>query len=116
MRFAHIAEIRAFCHGNAEIWHHFHTTDEFTDLLRFWSTQRDRPALADKWGVNVSLVRKYYAEGRIPNGALHGRSREQIKQYLNQGNRVLGTAKVGRDWVLLNNAKFPIDMRRKLPE
>ena len=49
-------------------------------------------------------------------GALHRRSREQIKQYLNQGNRVLGTAKIGRDWVLLNDAKFPTDMRRKLPE
>ena len=25
---------------------------------------------ADKWGVNVSLVRKYCAEGRIPNAVL----------------------------------------------
>ena len=47
-------------------------------------------------------------------GALHGRSREQIKQYLNQGNRVLGTAKIGRDWVILDEAKFPKDLRRKL--
>lgn len=47
-------------------------------------------------------------------GALHKRSREQIKQYLNQGNRVLGTAKIGRDWVILDEAKFPKDLRRKL--
>lgn len=49
-------------------------------------------------------------------GALHGRSREQIKQYLNQGNRVLGTAKIGRDWVLLNDAEFPKDLRKKVPK
>lgn len=47
-------------------------------------------------------------------GALHKRSREQIEQYLNQEARVLGTAKIGRDWVILDEAKFPQDMRRKL--
>ena len=47
-------------------------------------------------------------------GSIHKRSREQIKQYLNQGNRVLGTAKIGRDWVVLDEARFPNDMRRKL--
>ena len=26
--------------------------------------------IAEKWGVNVSLVRKYCAEGRIPNAVL----------------------------------------------
>ena len=47
-------------------------------------------------------------------GRAHGKSREQVKQYLIQGNRVLGATKIGRDWVLTSDAKFPIDHRKKL--
>ena len=49
-------------------------------------------------------------------GTIHGRSREQVKTYLIQGNRVYGTAKIGRDWVVLKDASFPEDQRRKLPK
>lgn len=47
-------------------------------------------------------------------GLAHGKSREQVKQYLIQGNRVLGATKIGRDWVLTSDAKFPSDHRKKL--
>lgn len=49
-------------------------------------------------------------------GVLHNRSREQIKQYFGQKNRVLGAAKIGRDWVLPKDATFPTDQRRKVPK
>lgn len=44
-------------------------------------------------------------------GQQHGRSREQVKVYLLQQDRIPGTAKVGRDWVIPRDAKFPRDMR-----
>lgn len=47
-------------------------------------------------------------------GYAHGKSREQVKQYLIQGNRVLGATKIGRDWILTGDAKFPTDHRKKL--
>ena len=46
-------------------------------------------------------------------GALHDKSKEQIKQYFRQKNRIPGVLKVGRDWVLPRDAKFPKDMRKK---
>ena len=50
------------------------------------------------------LTTKQYAQK-------HGRSREQVKSYLLQQNRILGTARIGRDWVIPIDAKFPQDMR-----
>lgn len=47
-------------------------------------------------------------------GLIHGRSREQTKQYLHN-NRLPGL-KVGRDWVLPKDSRFPVDRRRKLPK
>lgn len=47
-------------------------------------------------------------------GRAHGKSREQVKQYLIQKNRVLGATKIGRDWILASDAKFPTDHRKKL--
>ena len=44
-------------------------------------------------------------------GKLHGRSREQVKAYLLQQDRIPGTAKIGRDWVIPRDAKFPEDRR-----
>ena len=46
-------------------------------------------------------------------GELHKKSREQIKQYLRQRNRIPGVLKVGRDWILPQDAKFPEDQRKK---
>lgn len=45
---------------------------------------------------------------------LHNRSREQVKQYFLQGNRINGAARIGRDWVLPKDAYFPEDRRRKV--
>ena len=46
-------------------------------------------------------------------GVLHDKSKEQIKQYFRQKNRIPGVLKVGRDWVLPRDVKFPKDMRKK---
>lgn len=43
-------------------------------------------------------------------GKLHGKSREQVKAYLVQQDRIAGI-KIGRDWVIPRDAKFPEDMR-----
>ena len=45
-------------------------------------------------------------------GTLHGKSKEQIKQYL-QRERIPGALKVGRDWVLPQDTTFPEDLRKK---
>ena len=39
------------------------------------------------------------------------KSAEQIKQYLHQGNRLPGAAKIGRDWVIPQDTRFPEDLR-----
>lgn len=43
-------------------------------------------------------------------GEIHGKSREQVKSYLMQQDRLPGI-KIGRDWILPRDAKFPEDMR-----
>lgn len=47
-------------------------------------------------------------------GAIHGRSQEQTKQHLH--NSRLPGLKIGRDWVLPNDSRFPVDLRRKIPK
>ncbi len=49
---------------------------------------------------------KEYAE-------LHGCSRELIKQFLREENRISGAKQIGRDWVLPRDADFPEDRRKK---
>ena len=49
---------------------------------------------------------KIYAE-------IHGRSEEQIKQYLRQKDRVSGARRIGRNWVIPRDSKFPDDHRGK---
>lgn len=46
-------------------------------------------------------------------GKQHQRSQEQAKQYFHQKNRVPGAVKVGRDWVLPRDTRFPVDLRGK---
>jgi len=46
-------------------------------------------------------------------GANHNRSREQVKQYLHQQERMPGAAKIGRDWIIPYDMKFPDDLRGK---
>lgn len=42
----------------------------------------------------------------------HGKSIEQVKQYLHQGDRLAGV-KIGRDWVVVDDEKLPVDRRKK---
>lgn len=44
-------------------------------------------------------------------GKLHFRSQEQVKQYLHQKGRMPGTVKLGRDWLIPCDLKFPEDRR-----
>lgn len=44
---------------------------------------------------------------------LHDHSREQVKLYCNQ-KRIYGSLRVGRDWVLVKDAAYPMDRRRKI--
>lgn len=43
----------------------------------------------------------------------YGKSQEQIKQYLHQKDRIAGALKVGRDWVIPQDTKFPESIYRK---
>lgn len=45
-------------------------------------------------------------------GKIHGKSSEQIKQYLHQEGR-LTAKKHGRDWVIIDDERFPEDRRKK---
>ena len=44
--------------------------------------------------------------------AIHGRSQEQIKQYLHQNGRLAGR-RFGRDWVIVDDEKLPQDRRKR---
>ena len=44
-------------------------------------------------------------------GKLNGKSREQVMQYCHK-NRIPGAFRVGRDWVMPSDARFPDDHRR----
>ena len=48
----------------------------------------------------------------IEYGEIHGKSQEQIKQYLHQEGRLAGK-KIGGAWVIINDEKFPQDRRKK---
>lgn len=43
---------------------------------------------------------------------IHGKSQEQIKQYLHQSGRRTGR-KFGRDWVIVDDEKLPQDRRKR---
>ena len=66
------------------------------------------PEEIDKKGYDdTNLVNtKTYAE-------MHRRSEEQIKQYLRQKTRIAGAMKVGRNYVMPRDSKFPEDHRGK---
>lgn len=49
-------------------------------------------------------------------GKQNGKSPEQIKQYLHQKNRLPGAAKIGRDWVIPQDTRFPEDLRGNVKE
>lgn len=48
----------------------------------------------------------------IDYGRIHSKSQEQIKQYLHQDDRLLGK-KFGRDWVVIDDERFPEDRRKR---
>lgn len=62
---------------------------------------RDESAVLEE--TNLITAKEY--------GKQYKKSREQIKAYLLQHGRIPGTAKIGRDWVIPRDAKFPQDMR-----
>ena len=43
----------------------------------------------------------------------HGCSRESIKQFLREENRICGAKQIGRDWILPKDSHFPEDRRKK---
>lgn len=43
----------------------------------------------------------------------HNRSRESIKQFLKEENRIPGAIRIGRDWVFPEDTHFPADRRKK---
>lgn len=43
----------------------------------------------------------------------YGKSQEQIKQYLHKKGRIAGAFKVGRDWVIPQDTRFPESVYRK---
>ena len=46
-------------------------------------------------------------------GNMHARSQEQVKQYLRQQERMPGTAKIGRDWIVPSDVRYPENLRGK---
>ena len=44
-------------------------------------------------------------------GQRHGKSQEQVKQYCH-GNRIHGAVRIGRDWVIPRDSRFPEDHRK----
>lgn len=46
-------------------------------------------------------------------GSIHERSQEQVKQYVHQRERMPGSVKIGRDWILPYDMKYPENMRGK---
>lgn len=43
----------------------------------------------------------------------HNRSRESIKQFLKEKNRIHGAMRIGRDWIFPDDTRFPADRRKK---
>ena len=60
----------------------------------------------DNSNLTNLVTSKIYAD-------LHNHSREQVKQYCTQ-RRIYGSLRVGRDWVLVKDADYPMDRRKKV--
>ena len=73
---------------------------------RFVANLEDRAVAA---GETNLITTKVY-------GKQNGKSPEQIKQYLHQKNRLPGAVKVGRDWVIPRDTRFPEDLRGNVKE
>ena len=70
--------------------------DEIAQEVRIPTLEQDR--------TNLMTTAEY--------GDLHGKSQEQIKQYLHQENRLIGK-KFGRDWLILDHESYPDDRRKR---
>ena len=65
------------------------------------------------------IARQIPAQGRAETnlissaayGQRHGKSQEQVKQYCH-GNRIHGAVRIGRDWVIPRDSRFPEDHRK----
>lgn len=83
-------------------------SEELTALLEACYTENIaaelRETASDNSRSNLLTTREY--------SELHGKSTEQIKQYLHQEGRLTGK-RFGRDWVIIDDEKFPEDRRKK---
>ncbi len=83
-------------------------SEELTNILEAIFAEDIAPAMKEKTlRFAKSNLLKTAEFGRI-----HGRSQEQIKQYLHHGGRIAGI-KIGRDWVIVDDEKLPEDRRKK---
>ena len=94
-----ILKCEADAHGRS-------VSSELTDILEALFAE----------GINSAVmgdaVRKTNLVTTATYAAIHGRSQEQIKQYLHQNGRMVGE-KIGRDWVILEDEAYPEDRRER---
>ena len=60
---------------------------------------------SDSAQTNLTTTNKYAEK--------HNRSRESIKQFLKDKNRISGAKRIGRDWIFPEDTYFPKDKRKK---
>ena len=76
-------------------------------LERYYSTEiaTNLQAAEDLPQTNLTTTIEY--------AKIHNCSRESIKQFLTEQNRICGAKQIGRDWILPKDAHFPEDRRKK---
>ena len=87
--------------------HNATVSEELTSILEAFFAEE----IADELQMK-SEIRKTNLITTIEYGDLHGKSHEQIKQYLQQDGRLAGQ-KIGRDWVVIDSENFPEDKRKR---
>ena len=88
--------------------HHVTVSEELTSILEAIFAE----------DISNELEEKTLEEGRtnlvktMEYAMIHGKSQEQIKQYLHQPGRLAGR-RFGRDWVIVDDEKLPQDRRKR---
>ena len=86
------------------------------DAMRFMTTKIQKAIFAED--IPAELEEKTLEDGKsnlvttMEYAMIHGKSQEQIKQYLHQSGRLTGR-KFGRDWVIVDDEKLPQDRRKR---
>lgn len=83
-------------------------SEELTTLLEACYTEN----IADELEKTTPEAGRTNLVTTIEYGEIHGKSQEQIKQYLHQEGRIAGK-KIGGSWVIIDDEKFPEDRRKK---